>query len=237
MEAATRTYQEASSNQRRDQLIMDHVDFVHRIYGSVAANLPNEVDEENLRAAGILGLIEAAQNFDPQRGVPFKTFAYPRIRGAIVDELRRNSPLSQRIMQRIGILRSIMESIEPPVTPELIAEKSGLTMEEVEECLEAMQLTRLQSWESVSDSVEQHRQYHVGQPEDRIEKEEILQRLAECIKRLPERERIVLTLYHEQNLRLKEIGEVLEISESRVSRILAKAQFRVREMFRVTDGE
>lgn len=236
MEAATRIYQEASGRQRRDQLILEHIDFVDRIYGSVASNLPADVDAENLKAAGMLGLIEAAQNYDLSRGVEFKTFAYPRIRGAIVDELRRNSPLSQRVMHHIGMIRRAMELHEPPVTPEMLVVETGLSMTEVEECLEAMQLTRSQSIETVPEVNEQKNWRRFDDPSKRMETQESLAKLADCIEELPERERLVFTLYHHEELKLKEIGEVLKISESRVSRILAKVHFRLREMFRISES-
>jgi RNA polymerase sigma factor for flagellar operon FliA len=232
MESATKVYREVSNNQRRDALITEHLDFVQRIYGSLAANLPSDVDEENLKSAGVLGLIEAAQNYDPQRGVAFKTFAYPRIRGAIIDELRRNSPLSQRLLQRIGIVRSILERFEPPVSPEILARETGWTPAEVEECLEAMQLTRSQSLDELEQVAQNQIQSRFLAPDERMQREETLIQLADAIAALPERERVVLTLYHQQGLLLKEIGQVLDVSESRVSRILAQAQFRIQEQFR-----
>ena len=194
------------------------------------------MDGENLKSAGVLGLIEAAQKYDEQRGVSFETFSYPRIRGAIVDELRRNSPLSQRILKRISMVRSAMEALEPPVSPEMLARETGMSMDDIEECLEAMQLTRYQSWDSLNESGDRSEVGRTENPASRMEHEETLSSLADCIEKLPDRERLVLTLYHEKNLRLKEIGEVLNISESRVSRVLSKAQFRIREMFRVNES-
>ncbi len=102
--------------------------------------MPAAVDQENLEGAGLLGLVEAAQHFDPTRGVSFKTFAYRRIRGAILDELRRNTPLPQKILRQISQVRRICETLRSPVTPEMIQELTGMSEAEVERTLEAMRL-------------------------------------------------------------------------------------------------
>jgi RNA polymerase sigma factor FliA len=100
MEAIARAYRQVADRNSRDQLIVDHLDFVRHVLGRIVAGLPKGIDFENLEAAGVLGLVEAAGQYDPAREVPFKTYAFPRVRGAIFDELRRNCPLPQQMLQR-----------------------------------------------------------------------------------------------------------------------------------------
>ncbi len=227
MESVARIYQEASQRNQRDQLILDHLEYVRQICGTLAGRLPEGVDLQNLQSAGVVGLIEAARSFDESRGVAFKTFSYPRIRGAIVDEIRRNSPLSQKVMQTIGHVRTVMDQIDGPLTPESIAEAAGMTVMEVEDCLAAVRVAFPQRWdEAIGVTSKEIR------PEANIELEERRRILADAIEQLPERERLVVTLYYLEELRLKEIGKVLSISESRVSRILSRAELKLREACR-----
>ena len=95
----------------RDQLVVDNLPFVRHILSKLLNQLPRGVDAENLESAGVLGLIEAASQFDASRKVEFRTFAYQRIRGAILDELRRNCPLSQQMLQRLSTLRQIRSTL------------------------------------------------------------------------------------------------------------------------------
>jgi RNA polymerase sigma factor for flagellar operon FliA len=232
MGTAAHTYRSLSRELVRDDLIERHLEYVRHVLARIVLNLPQGIDAENLESAGILGLVEAAQQFDPSRGVPFKAFAFPRIRGAIIDELRRNCPLPQQMLQAIAQVRKACEGLEPPITPEVIAEATGLTPEEVDECLAAIRLTRVSVWDEVLHAPHVTRQSDAAAPDANLELQESKQVLAECIERLPEQERIVVTLYYLEDLRLKEIGKVLGLSESRVSRILAKAEFRLRELVR-----
>src|SRR6185369_4427005 len=95
---------------------------VRHILGRLAAKLPYGVDLENLEAAGTLGLVEAANRFEPERGIHFKTFAYTRIRGAIYDELRRNCPLPQELLERVAQVRQALQSLAPPIRVEALAQ-------------------------------------------------------------------------------------------------------------------
>ncbi len=231
MGTAAQTYRSVSRELMRDELIVQHVDFVRHVLSKMIASLPNGVDAENLESAGILGLVEAAQQFEPSRGVAFKTFAYPRIRGAIIDELRRNCPLPQQMLKAVAEVRRACETLEPPVTPEAISEATSLTASQVEECLVAIRLTRLGVWDEIIHGSHTTRA-SMDDPEACVELKEAKQLVAECIQMLPEQERVVISLYYLEDLRLKEIGTVLKLSESRISRVLAKAEFRLKEFVR-----
>jgi RNA polymerase sigma factor for flagellar operon FliA len=236
MQAAVRAYQETSVENQRDQLVLDNLDYVRHILGKMAAHLPSGVDRENLESAGVLGLVEAAHRYDASRGVAFKTFAYPRIRGAILDELRRNCPMPQKTLQMIAIVQNARESLPPPVTPEAIARETELSIDEVEQCLEAMRLTRPATWNDAlhEDRHDHHKRY--DSPHSLAERTETMNMIAMCIEKLPEEERLVITLYYSEDLRMREIGQLLGLSESRVSRLLAKAEFRLKQLMKAKGG-
>jgi RNA polymerase sigma factor for flagellar operon FliA len=209
---------------------------VRHILGRLSAKLPSGIDIDNLEAAGTLGLVEAATRFDADRGINFKTYAYTRIRGAIYDELRRNSPLPQDQLGKIAKIRKVMQTLPPPISPEQLAKETGLTLDEVLDCLAAMRLTRTLSWDAVKEPDESHSSKSADRPDTLLEDSERKSLLAEAITRLPEAERIAVTLYYMEDLRLKEIGQVLNLSESRVSRLLKAAESRIEEHIRLREG-
>lgn len=216
----------------RDRLIMENIDFVGRILSTMSIAVDDEHSKENLISAGTLGLVEAANKFDASKGVPFRTFAFPRIRGAIVDELRAKSPLSQNALKRIGMVRRAYERIEPPVTPEKLAEATDLTLDQVGATLEALRFESPEDWNDLSDTVHGSWRSDVGTPQYDFENQELVELLAEAIEGLGEQERLVLTLYYWEELNLAEIGAALDLSESRISRVLAEGKFRVQEIIR-----
>lgn len=225
MRSAVKAYQQT----RRDQLILENLEFVQHAIHKLLARLPEGVDLENLQQAGVYGLIEAAEHFDPSQGTRFRSFAWPRITGAVIDELRRNSPLPQEMHRKIGLVQSALERLPAPVGVDAIAEHTGLTQDQVEAALEARRLSAGTPFdEEMIPGVD-------SSPEEpdavalRNEKKELL---ARGIQALPEQQRIVLTMYYLDDLRLKEIGAVISLSESRVSRILSKAELALREYIR-----
>ncbi|MCA9205849.1 MAG: sigma-70 family RNA polymerase sigma factor [Planctomycetales bacterium] len=232
MQTASELYREVSSTFERDQLILDHLEYVRQILGKLLVRLPDGVDIENLEAAGTLGLIEAANNFDADRGVEFTTFSYPRIRGAILDELRHNCPLPQAQLQKIAQVRRACETLEPPVTIEAIVAATKLGSEEVEQCLEAIRLTQPEPFSDITSVGGRPRGSHEPAPDYELEQLELRMLVADGIQELDDRERLVVTLYYMEDLRLKEIGEVLGLSESRVSRLLTRGEFNLREYVR-----
>jgi len=229
MDAAVRAYQNVTQKEFRDTLVVENLDCVRHVLGRLIIGLPGFVDLENLEAAGILGLVEAAGQFDPHRGVAFSTFATHRIRGAMLDELRRNCPLPQQMLQQWARIRQVWEQLGEHVSPSAIADKTGLTEEEIENCLAAVRLAQPEAWHAEMTGGKPVR----GQPDDPELQQELAdeqRQLAQAIEQLPDRLRIVLSLYYMENLRLAEIGEVLGLSESRISRLLTTAQLQLKSM-------
>ena len=227
-----RTYQQQADRQRRDELILSHLPLVKHVIGRLLGDLPTGADAENLHAAGVLGLVEAAAKFDPTRNAQFKTFAYMRIRGAIVDELRRNSPLPQHVHARVSAVRRAYQSLPHPVTVEAIVAATGFTEEEVTDALAAERFAKTSSWERVADAGGAEPATPADSAHDDLERWEATQQLTEAIEALAPNERTAVILYYREDLRLKEIGEVMKLSPSRVSRILSKATFELGELLR-----
>lgn len=224
MEAGAAAYRQTAARDERERLILEHLEDVRHILGRIAARLPAEVDRQNLESAGVLGLVEAAGQFDPRRGVEFGAFARLRIRGAILDELRRNCPLPQRVLKRLALIRQACLRLDPPVTSAAVAHFTGLTVDEVDECRQAATFVRQEPWtDEIGDSLID-RSSAEADSTDSLSRLEDRSRLADAIEQLPQRERLVLTLYHLEDLRLREIAELLKLSESRVSRLLSRSE-------------
>jgi RNA polymerase sigma factor FliA len=230
MEAGVAAYRQAAARDERERLILEHLVDVRHILGRLAARLPSEVDRQNLESAGVLGLVEAAGQYDPARGVEFGAYARLRIRGAILDELRRNCPLPQKMLKRLALVRHAQLRLDPPATSAAVAHLTGLTVAEVDECRQAAALVRQEPWtEEISDTLidescsDSDGMALIARDEDRSQ-------VADAIEQLPERERMVLTLYYLEDLRLREIAELLKLSESRVSRLLSRAEQSLKQL-------
>jgi RNA polymerase sigma factor for flagellar operon FliA len=226
---AKRGYEEASRRQQRDELIVSHLGLVRHVIGRLAMHFPPGVDAENLEGAGVLGLVEAAHSFDPSVQVQFKTFAYQRVRGSILDELRRNSPLPQHVTERVAVVRKAMEGLTPPVTLDRLAQLTGLSADDVADALAAMRFGRMLAGEAELDG---RPDPHTEEPDAAMRQSEERQKLTQELERLPAQQRVVLTLYYNEGLRLKEIGELMKLSESRISRLMSAALLALRERLR-----
>jgi RNA polymerase sigma factor for flagellar operon FliA len=208
---------------------------VKHVIGRLLGELPTSADAENLESAGVLGLVEAAAKFDSTRNAQFKTFAYLRIRGAIVDELRRNSPLPQHVLARVALVRKAYRTLPHPITVEALMAATGLTEDEVADALAAERFAKTTSWEQTAEPNAMEPATAVEPPDDEAERAEQAQQLAAAIERLAPKERAAVTMYYQQDMRLKEIAAVLNLSVSRVSRLLSKALFELGERLRAAN--
>lgn len=227
----------------RDTLIQEYLPLVKQVAGRLAMGLPSHVEEEELAACGIIGLLEALERYNPSSEASFKTFATWRIRGAMLDELRRITWMPRSMYQRLRRLQDAEQKLshslgrEPSVQE--LALELGWSTEAVEQVYAQMNCYSLVSLESLLfapaatniDSAEElfPSDGSCATPEESLEMEERKEILVQAIERLPEREKMILALYYKEELTLKEIAEVLNITTARVSQIHARCIFNLRE--------
>jgi RNA polymerase sigma factor for flagellar operon FliA len=237
-----RDYIACKSTSIREGIILKYAPLVKYVAGRVAIGLPSNVDFDDLVSYGVFGLMDAIEKFDPSRGIKFETYAIARIRGAILDGLRSNDWVPRSVRQKAKELEKICAGLENRLgrsaTDQEISEAMNLNLKDFYELLSEVSCTTLSSLDELwmvnsneEDSVrvlDLVRNDESEDPLQHVEIEEIKAVLAATIDYLPERERMVIALYYYEGMTLKEIGEIMEISESRVSQIHTKAIFRLR---------
>ncbi len=216
-----------------EALVQAHAPLVKKIALHLMARLPDSVQLDDLLQAGMLGLLEAASKYEPSQGASFETYAGIRIRGAIVDEIRKGDwvPRSvHRNARRVAEAIHIVEAREGRDARDAeVAQELGMSLDEYHACVSDTNIGRLFSLDDLNERGES-----VGEkapeesPQYELEDEDFRRSLAGAIEELPERERLVLALYYQEEMNLKEIGAVLEVSESRVSQIHGQAAARLR---------
>jgi RNA polymerase sigma factor FliA len=234
-------YRKSGDQLLRDRLILTYAPLVKFVAGRVSASLPAHVDEQDLVSYGLLGLIGAIERYDPGREIKFETYAISRIKGAIIDELRSLDWVPRSVRARAReIERAIVElerALMRAPTDAEIAAKVGISEDELEKSLSDISrssmaaLDELWSPQGASDQValiDTIEDTNGPDPEFSLEQTELNDSLAESIARLPEREKLVVTLYYYEELTLREIGEVLGVTESRVSQLHTKAILRLK---------
>jgi RNA polymerase sigma factor for flagellar operon FliA len=230
-ESASHCYAEVAYD--RDKLILDHVPLLKHLVGRMSFDLPPSIERDDLFGWGMLGLIQAADTWDPGRGLKFSTFAFTKIRGAILDELRRSDFLPRGRRERVRELDRVMAEIEQRTgaapTPEEIAAAMGTTLEEIDEILLSARSAGLASLDEEMSSklFERLNDPRTDDPQGSVEWHETKRLLEGAIRSLPEQERIVITLYYAEELLLREIARVLDVTESRVSQIHTRALYRL----------
>jgi len=227
----------------RNQLVQDYLWLVKHIARTVAVRLPDTVDIDDVASAGALGLIEAAEDFDPTRGVKFETYARHRIRGSIMDDLRQQDALPHSKRSKLRQIEKAIEDLERSLrrypTEGEIAEKAGMSQEEISNLLASATSVDLYSLEALFERGDEDRlasselQAKCHDPHSKMERKELETLLASAIGELPRMERTVLSLYYFNGLRMKEVGFVLDLSESRVSQIHANAILLLRGRLRL----
>lgn len=242
LETLWREYKESGSKISKDKLLVEYAHLVKYISSRIALNLPKSIDSNDLVSAGIMGLIKAVETFEPERGFKFETYAGHKIRGAILDELRALDWVPRSVRQKSRDLQKVFAKLENELgrTPydDEVCEAMGITLEEYEEILSEVTPTTILSLEEAmpdrgSESKEIRLIDTIEDPgSDNPLKEmgfaEVKNILKNTIADLPEKEKLVVALYHYEELTLKEIGVVLDITESRVSQIHTKAILKLR---------
>ncbi|WP_263365585.1 FliA/WhiG family RNA polymerase sigma factor [Edaphobacter bradus] len=231
---------ESSVASERDVLLMEHLPTVRYIARRIHERLPQHVDLDDLVSAGVVGLIDAFSKFDHTKKVQFKSYAQFRIRGAILDSLRMLD-WSPRELRRKGraveeAIRAVTQRVGRAPSEQEIAEEMGLSLGEYQQLLGDLKGLEIGSLhlERSEDSGDEELAYVPGPAEEdplfRCLRGEMKQRLVDAIDELPEKERMVLTLYYYEELTMKEIGLTLGVVESRVSQIHSSAVLRLRTM-------
>lgn len=224
------TYKQHKTPAVRDQIITHYLSLVKLAAGRVAIGLPQHVDRDDLISSGFFGLLEAVDRFDPDRGVKFETYATTRIRGAILDALRAQdwvpNTLRQKARQYETTVALLENELGRAATDCEIALAMHLSVEQLHNLVQQLNVAAIIPLEDYLQ-VETASNQPVS-PSSHIEKEEVRATLIAAIDRLPEKERLVVSLYYVESLTLKEISKVLNLSEARISQLHTKAIFRLR---------
>jgi RNA polymerase sigma factor for flagellar operon FliA len=243
-QALWREYKRTKDQAIRDRLILTYAPLVKYVAGRLGSGLPAHVDENDLNSYGLLGLIGAIERFDPDRDIKFETYAIARIKGSIIDELRAMDWVPRSVRSRARDIERAIAELERKLmrapTDEEIAEKLGLTTDELDDSLSEIgrssiaaldELWTISSGSGGGDQValiDTIEDTQGPEPQSELAQTELKEALGEAIARLPEREKLVVTLYYYEELTLREIGEVLGVTESRVSQLHTKAILRLK---------
>jgi RNA polymerase sigma factor for flagellar operon FliA len=216
-------------------IISQHTVLVKRIAYHLLARLPASVQVDDLIQSGMIGLLEASNNFDHSKGASFETFAGIRIRGAMLDEIRRGDWTPRSVHKNSRMVSEAIKTLEADlgrdVTDIEVAEKLDISLNDYHHILSEVSTGKIIGIEDLSvseDSLSKLEDVNNNDPYDNIEKIVFKKSLSECISTLPEREALVLSLYYDEELNLREIGQVLDVSESRVSQIHSQAMHRLK---------
>lgn len=228
-------YEEAQPD--HEARVLEHLGLVKRIALHLKVRVPQYIEVDELVQAGMIGLMEAARSYDPAKGVTFENFAHIRVRGAMIDEVRRMSYLPRSAVATNKTLsRSVHElstRIGRQPTQAEIAEHLGKDMDSLQKERWEATLFETTSMETLEQFVENLPDDDDARPDIAVENAQFMEALAEAIERLPEREKLIIQLYYVEELNLKEIGKVVGVSESRVSQILSATAKSLRKTLQV----
>jgi RNA polymerase sigma factor for flagellar operon FliA len=234
-------YRQNRDSKIRETFIKQYAPLVKYVAGKVAIGMPHNVEFDDLVGYGVFGLLDAIDKFDPEKGVKFKTYAVTRIRGAIFDELRSIDWVPRSVRQKTREVEEAIGSLEAQLgrtaTDQEIAGTLGMDEDEYLKTMMKISGTSILSLNDVWFSGDENDKVSIGDsiespislnPDVIVEKDEIRRVIVEHINELPDKEKKILVLYYYEDLTLKEIGQVLEVTESRVSQLHTKAISRLR---------
>ena len=232
------------TQEERDRLVEQFLPLVRYVVARLPVTMPGSLDRDDFYSVGVMGLMHAASTYDAARGASFKTFAYTAIRGAILDEVRKHDPVPRNRRDRLRQMerknQALWGELDREPTLAELAQAMGCTEQELDDDLQALHTARTLSLDEQhggGDDDDGGAGNTLGSligdrgtidPLDDVDKREQLARLSKAITELPETERHVVVLYFHEQLFLKEIGTILDVTESRVSQILTRATERLR---------
>lgn len=234
-------FRKTKSAKLRDKFIRQYMPLVKYVAGKVAVGMPNSVEFDDLVGFGQFGLLDAINKYDPAKGVKFKTYAVTRIRGAIFDELREIDWVPRSVRQKSREIEDAIVNLEARLgrtaSDSEIAESLKMSEDEYHRTIMKVSGTSILSLNEVWYSGDENDSMSIGDsiespnslnPDVIAEREEIRKVIIQAITELPEKEKKVIVLYYHEDLTFKEIGELLEVSESRISQLHTKANLRLR---------
>jgi RNA polymerase sigma factor for flagellar operon FliA len=220
-------------------LIVQYIYLVRYVVGRVKVSLPTTISIEDIAGYGVEGLINAIERFSPQKNTRFETYALVRIRGNIIDKVRSQDFLPRSVRRKIRDVKEAQEDLKRQygraATNTEIANYLGIEKEKVEQILaDDTTITSLYDKKGASESdieiIDTIEDSHNLAPHEQLEEKDVKKELEEALKRLPERERTIMVLYYHENMTLKEIGDTINISESRVSQLHAQAIMKLKNL-------
>jgi len=224
-----------STQTDKSALLEQHTVLVKRIAYHLLARLPASVQVDDLIQSGMIGLLEASNNFDHTKGASFETFAGIRIRGAMLDEIRRGDWTPRSVHKNSRMVSDAIKTLESElgrdVTDKEVADKLDLSLNDYHHILNDVSSGKVIGIDDLGvsdDALNLEHQSTSNEPYNQIEQVVFKRALSECISTLPERESLVLSLYYDEELNLREIGRVIDVSESRVSQIHSQAMHRLK---------
>ncbi|MCQ2604271.1 MAG: RNA polymerase sigma factor WhiG [Spirochaetia bacterium] len=225
----------------REYFIKKYTPLVKYVVGKLAVSMHGSVDPDDLAGYGVFGLLDAVDKYDPEKNVKFKTYAVTRIRGAIFDEMRKMDWVPRSVRQKARDVEVAIQFLEStlgrPATDNEISQRLGMTVDEFQRTMQKISSTSILSLNELRYSGDDNDQVAMVDgieapecfsPDVVAEREEIRRIIAAAITQLPEKEKKVLVLYYFEDLTLKEIGKVMEVTESRISQLHSKAICRLR---------
>jgi RNA polymerase sigma factor, FliA/WhiG family/RNA polymerase sigma factor, sigma-70 family len=234
-------YRKTKAPALRDKFIRQYMPLVKYVAGKISVGMPNSVEFDDLVGFGQFGLLDAIEKYDPEKNVKFKTYAVTRIRGAIFDELRQIDWVPRSVRQKSREIEDTINSLEARLGRTAgdseIADALGMSEDDYHRTIMKVSGTSVLSlndvWYngddsgnmSIGDSIESPSSMN---PDSIVEREEIKKVIIQAINELPEKEKMVIVLYYHEDLTFKEIGQVLNVSESRISQLHTKANLRLR---------
>ncbi len=240
-DAIWKEFKKKKTSVLRDKIIRKYMPLVKYVAGKVAIGLPSSMEFDDLVGFGQFGLLDAINKYDLDKKVKFKTYAVTRIRGAIIDEMRQLDWVPRSVRQKSREIEDVISSLESrlsrPATDEEIAREMNISVEDYQHTVMKISGTSVLSlndvWYSgddsdhlsIGDSIESPQSLN---PDVQVEREEIRKVIIQAINELPEKEKMVIVLYYHEDLTFKEIGQVLEVSESRISQLHANANLHLR---------
>jgi RNA polymerase sigma factor for flagellar operon FliA len=230
----------------RENLILQYAPLVKYVGGRMAVSLPGLLNSDDVLSYGTIGLIQAVDRFDPEQGVKFETYAIRRIRGSIIDAIRTLQTRSRDVSRRAREIERAYEELTNRLgrMPEEgeVAEHLGLSLESFQTQLVEASISVVSLDSSLDDGdgerlplISQLADHDALSVPDQVDRQQAHRLLVEAVRGLPERDRLVISLYYYEDLTLKEISEILGVSTSRVSQIHAAAVFKLRSMLRAND--